>query len=513
MEPLNPTDLTNPTNPTNSTQEHIVGYLDVNKLRMHGYNKRGLPIYWGIPLSTKYPKCLIGTRIVEPCYAIWKIVSTYDIPGAEPIPIAEVVTKLGIGPLAEDLALMHKNCLYLKSYKRLPVTAPIVNDHIVRKTFPEATIIAIDPEGSNDFDDAFHTKENCIYVHIADVDATFQSDGPYETELQARVTSIYGYTKTYHMLPEECAVEHISLNSRGDKHVITVELSYTEGQLKPVGVYLSTIRVAHNITYEEATKKKHRSMLRQLYEYTGTRDPHVAIERLMIACNTYVAKLLHDAGTPLNRICDTDAAPQQAIAIPCLSYLQHKEMGPAIYTTRKTGHRPLGLEYYTHFTSPMRRYADLMVQRLLKRILVCPPNAALDDDDNIELVLERINQYNTKVRRYYRDKNLLDLCYRVGPNPTKTYGYIVAIDDRKATIYLEEYKLEYRSNLFADKIQFIDVSTVNDTIIVTSRHSGQTVQIKKYERLELTLFTDPTQPRIQHRVKLCIQKVQMVLQT
>lgn len=52
-------------------------------------------------------------------------------------------------------------------------------------------------------------------------------------------------------------------------------------------------------------------------------------------------------------------------ALQLLTPLAIRTMSKAVYTTENIGHYGLGFEHYTHFTSPIRRYADVLVHRIL----------------------------------------------------------------------------------------------------------------------------------------------------
>lgn len=58
-----------------------------------------------------------------------------------------------------------------------------------------------------------------------------------------------------------------------------------------------------------------------------------------------------------------------------------RSMQKAIYSTKNIGHFGLAFEFYTHFTSPIRRYPDLLVQRILQKHLMHEPFEDRDIDE------------------------------------------------------------------------------------------------------------------------------------
>ncbi|MBI2282702.1 MAG: ribonuclease R [Bacteroidetes bacterium] len=62
---------------------------------------------------------------------------------------------------------------------------------------------------------------------------------------------------------------------------------------------------------------------------------------------------------------NVEGKPEQHV----LEQLGIRTMAKAIYTTENIGHYGLAFEYYCHFTSPIRRYPDVLVHRVLESIL------------------------------------------------------------------------------------------------------------------------------------------------
>jgi ribonuclease R len=73
---------------------------------------------------------------------------------------------------------------------------------------------------------------------------------------------------------------------------------------------------------------------------------------------------------------DAHGKPEQHV----LEQLGIRTMAKAKYTIENVGHYGLGFEHYCHFTSPIRRYPDVMVHRILQDVL----DGKIDPDKKLE---------------------------------------------------------------------------------------------------------------------------------
>lgn len=118
-----------------------------------------------------------------------------------------------------------------------------------------------------------------------------------------------------------------------------------------------------------------------------------------------------------------------------------RAMSKAQYKTRNIGHFGLSLDAYTHFTSPIRRYADLLVHRSIKAGLALKKSGQHDFDyseDVLDTMLDEINQRTQQAERASRFAEGWHKCAlmqgRVGESFTgrisgvATFGLFVQLD-------------------------------------------------------------------------------------
>ena len=76
-----------------------------------------------------------------------------------------------------------------------------------------------------------------------------------------------------------------------------------------------------------------------------------------------------DGGEAARSLNQLMASAEGKPELPAIQILALRAMAKACYSTENIGHYGLAFNFYTHFTSPIRRYPDMMVHRLLARYL------------------------------------------------------------------------------------------------------------------------------------------------
>ena len=77
-----------------------------------------------------------------------------------------------------------------------------------------------------------------------------------------------------------------------------------------------------------------------------------------------------------------------------LQQMAIRTMSKAVYTAYRSDHFGLAFDFYTHFTSPIRRYPDLLVHRLLQQYLIDPKPVM--SESQIELIAKHSSNMEQK---------------------------------------------------------------------------------------------------------------------
>ena len=300
-----------------------------------------------------------------------------------------------------------------------------------RRDMRDVFTFTIDPADAKDFDDALSFEEigeatYRIGVHIADVSFYVRPGTKTDEDAYKRGTSVYLVDRVLPMLPEELCNDKCSLRPSEDKLCMSViftmdsdarvlkykicrtvirsdlRLNYDEAQsvieksseasanqntvlmtLNALAQKLRAARIAAGALTIEQDEMRFRldknGFPTEIY-FESPNEAHHLIEEFMLLANRTVAKAVGSGRPFVYRVHDLpdgeklENAKQFQKRFPQLrnayEMLTIRAQAKAVYSTYNIGHYGLAFSHYTHFTSPIRRYPDLMVHRLVDKYIL-----------------------------------------------------------------------------------------------------------------------------------------------
>ena len=357
-----------------------------------------------------------------------------------------------------------------------------INDKRIYLT--DHDIFTIDPPTCLDCDDAFSImidKDDInkyhIYVHIADITEYINPSNPNFEKIIKRGNTIYGSNRNWPMIPRILAENICSILPNKLTNAITSEFIYdtSSNKIDFVNYFYSKIISKNKYDYEYVDNNINSNLNFQILN-SGSKiisklfseivpnnqtEAHKMVSSWMMYLNNCIGKIcdklyrVHlpptkNQTTVLEKLFkkhniensdnfDINNRPQLISQLEQLKTVSDKKTDQlvtfilksiqtkAIYSEYNMLHYGIGIDSYTHFTSPIRRASDLLIHLTLKGydIDIKKYLNSLNDGDNLQ------NRIETFIRKHKYQINVgkeFD-CIIVGINKTGIVIYIYDLDD------------------------------------------------------------------------------------
>lgn len=430
-----------------------------------------------------------------------------------------------------------------------------------REPFNTECVFSIDPPGCTDIDDCISLQQRpdkyILGIHIADVDALVPSI--HDDYLSQRPTSVYMDHKCLSMLPGPI-IEWCSLLPKQQRlaHSILIEIptALADPESLPESLYElqytiieTAITSQKAFTYQQVNNalkynKRSKYKLQQLNDLTAhlnqhfhlplSIDPaHRIVETCMLLANALVghhmytrqagmvarqhaSSIVDNAQDPmdyshdkLNARCETQLHGELVehlnnVASMAAEYCFVSADACNYANIRQHAHTGLSLKHYVHFTSPIRRYADVITHRLLKN-----PTYRVNPHH-----ITTINLVNKQIKRATRDEKKLNIVYDIEDKGSLVVNaYITEFQPHFIRVWISHYNVTHAVDIcLSNQAHYIQGKQTNDAFTLRNIQTGQSSTLQRYQCVQVTIVPFPHQKVFNKKLNITINQLEGVYQ-
>lgn len=505
---------------SNIKYQKIVGIIEINNKMIYGFNSKKNPYFLFKPLNKYYPNFYvsINDKTLKNQNGRYYILIKYN----------EWTKKLPYGTLEKFIGhIGEKNneiekLLYYYNIDRRNLKIDIKqtdniydiftdNDlkNIINKT--NLDIISIDPKNSKDIDDALSIQyvENfkIIGIHIADVSTWFFKKKLDQFIHNNKYFTVYLKNIKYNLFPNILSDNLMSLLQNKDRLSLSLYIRLDKDN-KIINYYYENniINVKKNYTYEKfnniikSNDKKYKHYI-DLFEISknlnlsfndNDYDSHNMIENYMILANKITGEyLVKNNKNPILRYHEETKYNikydniQNYDLIHFLKIFQTKSAKYKEYNNTETFnyyHFGLNIDLYAHFTSPIRRFVDIINHIKIKECLF--ENC---DKYNKEINVEDINITNKNLRKMDREISEIEKIEEL--NDKIVNGYLINYKENYLYFYVPEYKYYFRKKIYNNENMYkdLDFKINDDNLIITNKINNSKITLFKYYSYDISI--------------------------
>lgn len=399
-----------------TSHKNIVGVLELNSKTKYGMTSRGAPLYLFTPFKKGYPFFIVGSTERDLSQNQIAIID-FDTWTSTGFPRGNLRQLLGscndMGSQIQALLLTYNPH---KEPKGLGQCIPPVPNLDMRQMCPPMTF-NIDPSGCKDIDDVLSLQKTDsgmeLWITIADVAEIVGPGSDWDIYAQTQgMTAYQNGVAVKPMLPSSLSENACSLlpgvERAGVSLVLTLDFE------PPYMIKRSEWKLTRLVNWKQyeydsfIEQAKHDGLDTDILAHIAkqvlgfpTQDPHEWIEACMLYYNIQTAKVLRTLGHGILRKHDMPDYERLKLYTSLggsdLAILANRSAQYCLATDPAPMHHGLSAHVYCHATSPIRRYADLVNQRVLKAFL-------LKQEQPTETYnILTLNERQQDLKRYERD--------------------------------------------------------------------------------------------------------------